>query len=1038
MTTWNPSDKDSNISLSGGDLTASCPTTSGVSPLVRATTGRSSGKYYFEVVITGNNSCDAGLCDSGRALSSVNPLGFDTGSADLHAWGLIPSGSTLYNAHNGSLTSRGSITYTDGDVIGVAIDFGAQKIWFAYNNTWVASGNPGAGTNPAYSGSDITGTLYPAVTMGGGTAATSVAHFTDASFTYSKPSGFSQWDDGLVVLSGKSITISRGTFQGLTVESPLTGQSLAVGRGVIVGGLQLAGTQLVGTAGALQVAVDVGAVAAQPMVPAVVQSSFSGSGGDYFPPMEGQSWAAQNNFVSYDGVLQGVGDVGYKEPSFNVACKRSFGYTLDQTTRGKTWGNASWTVSTWDAPGDLGRFDPFYGGSGNHYVSGEVYDFSGGALAHGGQFSLDQDGLTHFVHTRGYGLFQSRSTTTPDLVYYLQVADQTQKVWRRNNFTIDGSHELLMGVYGHTPTRTFVFYPTLSGSDWVPTYRVWDGTTLSSETQLTGFTGNASCNALHKEFCVTRAGYGDTLYITYYSGTGHIGLIVMDAMTLTVASHVLTAIVATGSTFTGFSSGGECLASGTPTRPLAEVVYLSSGTSVTQFLLGGQFVHLSWTSGTSSTPTLTLKTGPSSSELVGGWESLEQKGDEVYHVVYARHVVSGNFNSGTSKYDYIQDFKLYSNSAAGSGSSWVVSASPLWSWTESFTLVQLDYKQSMWFSGYGGGGQTVVYSIPAMAVGPSSTSLQAHLAWVDLWAGQQPYFSVKASGRVGRVTITIIPGVVLVGQVLPLTRGVLTPSISVALTGQSASVQRGIVVGSIPVDAEIGLVGRAVTCTQGALVAGVGASLSSALIVTTAGVVVPSVSLQLLGGVLASARGQVGVVVACVLPGTQLVTQRGQLGTDVAVNLSSAPLVATSGALVPALSLQLAGAQLQVGRGALDLVVSLLLSGLSTTALYGVLRAVLAVPITGQQVAMLRGVVGFLYDCNLYPLGIQARGEVGEDPTGTNVPAPTPEMLLWAQQEVERLFVQAEPEVLVHRQDAEELFPRIPSPDLFGGTEPSE
>ena len=27
-----------------------------------------------------------------------------------------------------------------GDVVGMAIDFGAAKVWFAYNNLWVSSG----------------------------------------------------------------------------------------------------------------------------------------------------------------------------------------------------------------------------------------------------------------------------------------------------------------------------------------------------------------------------------------------------------------------------------------------------------------------------------------------------------------------------------------------------------------------------------------------------------------------------------------------------------------------------------------------------------------------------------------------------------------------------------------------------------------------------------------------------------------------------------------------------------------------------------
>src|SRR5262245_9189902 len=47
VTTWNPSDKTANITLSNGNLTAQ--NTDGTNSAARGTTSKSSGKHYFEV-----------------------------------------------------------------------------------------------------------------------------------------------------------------------------------------------------------------------------------------------------------------------------------------------------------------------------------------------------------------------------------------------------------------------------------------------------------------------------------------------------------------------------------------------------------------------------------------------------------------------------------------------------------------------------------------------------------------------------------------------------------------------------------------------------------------------------------------------------------------------------------------------------------------------------------------------------------------------------------------------------------------------------
>jgi len=1013
----------------------------GIASYDGTTTGyRKEGKWYVEFVDRyGSPAWYAGIIDSFRVVSGAH-LGLRTaGGDDLTTWafGLLPS--TIVTTHDGTSTAQGSHTSVAGDVVMMAIDLDAGLVWFGLNGTWLGGGNPFTGANPTYTGVSSTHPMTPASSIGNATSTLNGVYIRAAldAMTYTIPGGFQPWEtsnlNNTKALTGLSATVSGGlvgAFEGvgvlttlvatasggtltplIQITGVLVGQSMTIRQGpfaVISAGanksVQLYGLAVTTSVGVFTPTVIVGATGAVTTTPAVVQSTFTG-GGDAFPPAEAFTWATKNNFISYDGMLLGAGDTGYLDVSANWAVKRAFGYSLDQTTRGKTWGHTPWSTSTWDAPGDVNRFNAFFGGIGDHFVAGQVYDFSGPSWGHGGQFSVDLDGNLAFVHMRGYGLVAGRKNTTPDLVYYLQVSDLTQVVWRRDNFALDAAHELLMGVYGHTAKNTLVFYPSLSGTDWVPTVRRWDGTTLSTATQLTGFTGNAACDAAHKCLCVTRAGYGDTIYVSYYSSTGHVGLIVMDAVTLSVTSHVLTATVATGSVFTILSFGGFDLASEPPTRSLAEVVYLNSGTSVTQFLLNQQFVRLSWTSGTATTPTQTLKTGPSSSYLVGGWETLETKGEEVVHVLYERTVVSTNYNSGTGRYDYLQDFKVFANDATGTGSSWT-DKGVVWSWTESFTLNQLDYKEAIWFSGYGGGLQSVLYSVPLLAVGKGDSETQAKLAWFDYWAKQAPYMSVKATGRVGRVSITIIPGVVLVGLQATVSPGTLTPNIAVTLTGLSATATGGTIAGVIPVDATVPLFGLSMAATRGSLVAGVGVTLTGIAASAVGSTLIPTNSPALVSNSLTTSRGTLLPTIAVALIGLQASAQGGALAVTCGVNLTGQSLAATSGVIVPTLSVRLIGAQLQTGYGIFIPLNSPLLTGAVMAALEGSLQVVMTVPLVGRQASLVSGTLGFLYDCNVFPLGVYALGVVSPEPTLTNVPPIGENLQLWARAEVEKLFAQ--------------------------------
>ncbi len=187
--TWNPGDKSSEISLSGGDLTATRATTINNNAAVRATSSKDSGKCYFEISIdtvgtSGGDYSIYGIASAGLSLN--NYVGSTTGS-----YGYEYATGNKYN--NGTGAAYGS-TLTAGDVLGIAVDLDNGKIWFSKNNTWQASGDPASGTNPAYTG--LAGVFFPAASI---YKMSTIQHqltsrFKSADFSFSPPSGFSAWE----------------------------------------------------------------------------------------------------------------------------------------------------------------------------------------------------------------------------------------------------------------------------------------------------------------------------------------------------------------------------------------------------------------------------------------------------------------------------------------------------------------------------------------------------------------------------------------------------------------------------------------------------------------------------------------------------------------------------------------------------------------------------------------------------------------------------------------------------------------------------
>jgi hypothetical protein len=194
-TAWNPFDKAYTVDLIDADLTAIVDPFWYDNGTVRATDSKSSGKWYFEVQVTGvADGASVGVMKSSDSLT-VGVGAYPTG------YGLwLQTTYYLYSAMNNFVQTQLSASVpVDGDIVMVAVDLTAGKIWFGVNGTWFGntlggSGDPATASNPAYTG--LSGTFYPS--WGGHYGAATViktgtAHFTVPDLVYSVPSGFLQW-----------------------------------------------------------------------------------------------------------------------------------------------------------------------------------------------------------------------------------------------------------------------------------------------------------------------------------------------------------------------------------------------------------------------------------------------------------------------------------------------------------------------------------------------------------------------------------------------------------------------------------------------------------------------------------------------------------------------------------------------------------------------------------------------------------------------------------------------------------------------------
>jgi hypothetical protein len=183
-TTWNPSDKTANLTLTGGNLIA---TSSAGASAVRAIDKQIAGKFYWEVTCNTftSNSSTAGAARPTADLTLTNGVSLVGGGM----CGVQKTGNIFVDGVGGG--SLGAIV--SGNIVCIAIDCDARLIWFrlgaAGNWNGSATANPATGVGGNAMPLGIGVPLYPAAWLAN-TNEQVTANFGGSAFTGAVPAGF--------------------------------------------------------------------------------------------------------------------------------------------------------------------------------------------------------------------------------------------------------------------------------------------------------------------------------------------------------------------------------------------------------------------------------------------------------------------------------------------------------------------------------------------------------------------------------------------------------------------------------------------------------------------------------------------------------------------------------------------------------------------------------------------------------------------------------------------------------------------------------
>jgi len=184
--TWNPLDTGNMTALIGTLSEGNLKFTSSGGTLhysgFLSTLGLRSGKWYCEFSINAVVLQVGIVKETSKFSAASSTYGFAS-PADVRLRANI--GSIYYSA-NAQVT--GLATFSSGQLLMIAVDFGAGKMWTGVDGTWDLSGNPSTGANPTTT--FTTGDTDWLFAIQGFGSAGADANFGQRAFAYSAPTGF--------------------------------------------------------------------------------------------------------------------------------------------------------------------------------------------------------------------------------------------------------------------------------------------------------------------------------------------------------------------------------------------------------------------------------------------------------------------------------------------------------------------------------------------------------------------------------------------------------------------------------------------------------------------------------------------------------------------------------------------------------------------------------------------------------------------------------------------------------------------------------
>ena len=184
--TLNAVNQDSNTTLTEGNLKAAGSSSTAYSNHTHGTIAKSSGKWYYEVEYTANaGGHNSNLPAIGWARTTLRPSDNPTVSGGL----CYRPANADYIDLAGNDTSDDKPQTSTGNVIQVAIDLDAGKIWFGNGGTYFESGNPSTGANATLTFTGGAEELTPFVRS---LSSTFNFNFGQRAFSYTPPTGFNK------------------------------------------------------------------------------------------------------------------------------------------------------------------------------------------------------------------------------------------------------------------------------------------------------------------------------------------------------------------------------------------------------------------------------------------------------------------------------------------------------------------------------------------------------------------------------------------------------------------------------------------------------------------------------------------------------------------------------------------------------------------------------------------------------------------------------------------------------------------------------